>query len=147
MSATYSYSFSETFTLLHARQLASKVATDLRRFQRFYYSPTDEWIAKYELEITHLLKHDVVNQVVYGFQRYGKWTEAAVRYTALAGGTLLADDDPGRIRPGIDIAGASFTSFLSHNTNWFTKTSRDQQAIEAELPFRRGTGNTPSLEV
>src|ERR1043165_4277973 len=111
MSATYSQSFSETFTLLHARQIASKVATDLRRFQRFYNSPSDRWIADYELEITYLLKHDVVSEVVYGFQRNGKWTEAAVRYRALAGGTLVADDDPGKIRSGLDITGATFTSF------------------------------------
>ena len=78
MSTSYTSSGSDTFTLLHARQMASKVATDLLRFQRFYNYPSDDDIAKYEGEMTHLLKHDVVGNVVYGFQRSGKWTEACV---------------------------------------------------------------------
>jgi hypothetical protein len=147
MSATYTRSIIETFTLLHARIIASKIATDLQRFQRFYGKPTDQKISDYELEITQLLKHDVVSEVVYGFRRSGKWTEAAVRYKALPGGTLEADDDPGKIRPGMDVAGALFTSFLTHNDSWSAKSVAQQQAIEAELPFRRGTGDAPTLEV
>src|SRR5687767_2936138 len=111
MSYTYTQSGTETFTLLHARILASRVATDLRRFQRFYFAPADQAIADYEMELAQMLKNDVVETVIYGFKRYGKWTEATVRYMALPGGTLAADDDPGKIRPGLDVAGATFTSF------------------------------------
>jgi hypothetical protein len=147
MSATYTKSITETFTLLHARIVASKVATDLQRFQRFYGTPTAQEISDYELEITQLLKHDVVSEVVYGFKRNDKWTEAAVRYKALPGGTIATDDDPGKIRPGLDIAGAVFTSFLTYNNNWSAKSQTERQAIEAELPFQRSTGSTPSLEI
>jgi hypothetical protein len=147
MSATYTQSFIDTFTLLHARIIASKVATDLRRFQRFYGSPSDQWIANYELEITHLLKHDVVSDVVYGFKRNGKWTEAAVRYRALPGGTLESDDDPGKIRTGLDVAEAIFTSFLTYNSKWTGKPETDRQAIKGDLPFQRTTGEAPALEV
>jgi hypothetical protein len=146
MTATYTQSWNETFTLLHARIVASKVATDLRRFQRFYGSPSDQCIANYESEITQLLKHDIVSEVVYGFKRNGKWTEAAVRYRALPGGTLESDDDPGKIRPGLDVAGAFFTSFLTYNSKWEDKTESDRQAIKGDLPFQRGTSETPALE-
>ena len=146
MSMSYVTTDSETFTIAHARRIASKVATDLLRFQRFYGSPSDEWIDKYEGELVVLLKRDVVANVVYGFKRNGMWTEAAVRYTALPGGTLLADDDPGKIRPNLDIAGASFTSFLAYNGNWDTLTAQEQAAIEGECPFQRTTSSAPSLE-
>ena len=94
MSISYTTTTVETFSVVHARYLASKVATDLKRFQRFYNSPTDTWIDQFEGELIELLKHDVVDNVIYGFQRNTQWTEATVRYTALPGGVLSADDDP-----------------------------------------------------
>ena len=49
MSSSYTDTTTETFTILHARYLASKVATDLQKFHRFYNGqPTLEWIEKYE---------------------------------------------------------------------------------------------------
>ena len=50
--STSSYSGSTTFTVTHAKELAVKVATDLKRMQRFYNEPSDNLIADYELEIT-----------------------------------------------------------------------------------------------
>lgn len=143
---TTSYTLSETFTLTHAKQIASRVAADLQRFQRFYGSPTDRWIADYEAELIVLLKHDVVSEVVYGFQRNGEWTEATVKYRALPGGTLGASDDPGKIRPNLDIAGAHFTSYLSHNSKWWGLAPDLQQAIEADCPFSRSGAPAPQLE-
>jgi hypothetical protein len=46
MSSSYTTTDTESFTLVHARYIASKVATDLKRFQRFYGSPSDAWIDK-----------------------------------------------------------------------------------------------------
>ncbi len=58
-----------SFTITHARYIASKVATDLKRFQRFYGAPNDTVIDQYEGELAGLLKYDAVEYVVYGFQR------------------------------------------------------------------------------
>ena len=136
----------EAFTLTHAKHIASKVATDLLRFQRFYGSPSNEWIDKYEAELTVLLKHDAVDEVVYGFKRNDLWTMASARYVALPGGSIQADDDPGRIRPNLDVSGASFTSFLTYSSRWSSLTAIEQAMIERELPFKRTTDNTPGLE-
>lgn len=144
-----SFTTTETssFTITHARYIASKVATDLKRFQRFYNgSPTDVWIDRYEGELAGLLKHDVVDNVIYGFQRNSLWTPASVRYRAISGGTLLADDDPGKIRPGIDISGAHFTSFLSYSAKWSRLTPAERASIENDLPIQRSTGAAPGLE-
>jgi hypothetical protein len=148
MSTSYSVTDAETFTLAHARKIATKVATDLLRFQTLYNGvPSNAAIDSYEKEITEYLKHDVVERVEYGFKRNNKWTEAAVRYKALPGGTLVTDDDPGKIRPRLDIAGASFTSFLLYNAKWFAMTEADRAAIEHACPFKRVSGTSPLLEV
>jgi hypothetical protein len=135
-----------SFTITHARYIASKVATDLKRFQRFYGAPNDTVIDQYEGELAGLLKYDAVEYVVYGFQRNSLWTPASVRYRAIPGGPLLADDDPGKIRPGIDISGARFTSFLSYSNSWFNIPQADREAIKASLPIQRSNGSSPNLE-
>jgi hypothetical protein len=147
MSISYTTTTVETFSVVHARYLASKVATDLKRFQRFYNSPTDTWIDQFEGELIELLKHDVVDNVIYGFQRNTQWTEATVRYTALPGGVLSADDDPGKIRPGLDVANASFTSFLTYNSKWMGLSSVAQAEIKVACPFQRATYAAPTLEI
>ena len=143
-----SYTTTETssFTVTHARYIASKVATDLKRFQRFYGSPSDDWIDRYEGELAGLLKHDLVDNVIYGFQRNSLWTPASVRYRSLPGGSLMADDDPGKIRPGIDIAGARFTSFLSYSAAWSGLSQAERDNIEQSLPIQRSTSSPPALE-
>jgi hypothetical protein len=56
MSDSYSYTESKAFTVTHARHMAAKVATDLKRMQRFYGKPSDESIADYETEATEMLR-------------------------------------------------------------------------------------------
>lgn len=148
MSTSFSVSGSESFSLTEARKIAAKVSTDLKRLQRLYarpYDPTDQRIDEFEQELIHLLKHDVVGSVVYGYQRNGQWTKASVCYTASAG-QLHADDDPGKISPGHDIEGATFTSFLSYNGNWSNLSSTQQTEIKRTSPLQRTSASTPPLE-
>lgn len=144
--SSYTSTSTNSFTVTHARYIASKVATDLKRFQRFYGSPSDDLINRYEGELTGLLKHDAVENVVYGFQRNSLWTPASVRYRAIPGGSLITDDDPGKIRPGIDIAGAHFTSFLSYSKAWWDLPLLERESIRDGLPIKRSTGSSPNLE-
>lgn len=145
MSESYTYTATETFTFTHAKYIAAKVATDLLRLQRFYTAPTTELINQYEEELSALLKADYLENVVYGFQRNGKWVEA-LRYHALPGGSLVGDDDPGKIRPGIDLTGAHFTSYLVRNDRWKNLSTSERDAFEATLPFKRVGAAEPSLE-
>ena len=41
MSNSFTISEATTFTITHARHMAAKVATDLKRIQRFYGKPSD----------------------------------------------------------------------------------------------------------
>ena len=144
---TYSYTETTTFTITHARHLASKIATDLKRMQRFYGSPSDANITVYLTEAIEWMRADYLDHVIYGFQRKGSWVEPTVRYTSrdLAGMSSI-DDDPGRIFPGSDISGAVFSSFLTNNQAWWRLSEIERAAFESRLPFQRTIGTEPSVD-
>ena len=145
MSSSYSITKNETFTITHARHIGSKVATDLLRFHRFYGKPDIASINSYEKEVVALLKHDYLYEVIYGFQRNDNWVEA-LKYRALSGGFLVSDDDPGKIRPGLDVTGAKFYSFLHYSSNWSNLSQQGQEAFREELPVKRSSADEPGIE-
>jgi hypothetical protein len=125
--------------------MAAKVATDLKRLQRFYYSPSDQDIEAYEKEVVCLLKAGYLGTVWYGFRRNGNWIEPTLRYTArdlTTGGTN--DDDPGRIRPGVDVNGATFYSYLTYSSAWNGLTQAQKEVFQKTLPFQRTGAPQPS---
>ena len=116
MSHSYTYNESNTFTLTHAKHLAAKVSTDLKRIQRFYGGLSDNQIDDYEKELQTLLKLKCLEEITYGFQRQGKFIEPSLKYTsAELSNDNGINDDPGRVRPGADVSNASFCSFLSYS--------------------------------
>ena len=146
MSDSYTLSETSTFTVTHAKHMAVKVATDLKRLQRLYGSPSDGAIINYEAEVIELLKEGYLGTVTYGFRRNGNWIEPALRYSArdLAGGSAN-DDDPGRIRPGADTSNAAFYSFLEYSAAWNKLSEAEKEAFEKRLPFRRGGAPVPGI--
>ena len=94
-----------------------------------------QWIDEYEKELAELLKHDVLDDVEYGFKRNGKWTEASVRYRRVPGGTLVADDDPGKIRPGSMSPAHRSPRFLTYNARLVPQSQAERAAIAAQRPF------------
>ena len=59
MFNTFAITESAAFTVTHARHMAAKVATDLKRMQRLYDFPSDADIDAYEAEVIALLKGGV----------------------------------------------------------------------------------------
>jgi len=146
MSYSYSSSESQSFTITHAKKIAAKVATDLKRMQRFYNEPSDSRIEEYEEEITQFLKAGYLDKVSYGFKKNGNWIEPSLHYKAEElGGFATVDDDPGRIRPGADISGASFSSFLVYSYKWWLLSTEERDAFKRNLPFSRGTADEPGI--
>ena len=138
---SYSDTITETttFTLTHAKHMAAKVATDLKRIQRLYGRPSDAQIADYETEVTELLKTGYLGSVTYGYRRAGLWVEPTLRFTArdLAGAST-SDDDPGRIRPGANISNALFDSYLIYSVAWgYLSDSERNHFQQTRLPFQR----------
>jgi hypothetical protein len=146
MSTSFTVSESATFTVTHARHMGAKVAADLKRMQRFYGSPTDLKISQFEAEIVELLKHGYLGTITYGFKRDGDWIEPMIRYTARElAGMAANDDDPGRVRPGADIAGASFYSYLTYSSAWDKLSLAEQVRFKTGLPLQRGDASEPGL--
>ena len=138
MSSSFSVSETTTFTVTHARHMASKVATDLKRIQRLYGRPSNTDIANYEAEAIELLKE--------GYRRDGRWIEPTVKYSArdLIGGTAH-DDDPGRIRPGADISSAAYYSYLTYSAAWSKLSPAVKEDFEKRLPFPRTGAPEPGV--
>jgi Bacterial HORMA domain family 1 len=146
MSYSYTVSETESFTVTHARHMAAKVATDLKRMQRLYGSPSDASITSYEAEVIEFLKAGYLGTVTYGFRRDGNWIEPTLRYTArdLAGAAAI-DDDPGRVRPGAYVMGATFYSYLTYGGGWGDTTAAEREAFAKRLPFQRGGAPEPGV--
>lgn len=146
MSYSYTSTETSTFTITHARYLASKITTDLKRIQRLYGSPSNDYITNLENEAILLLKAGYLDQVTYGYKKGSEWIEPTVRYKAsdLVGMTV-ADDDPGKIRPGADVSGATFCSYLFYTQSWAALSTSKQEEFEQTLPFRRTTALEPSI--
>lgn len=145
MSSSYTATATQTFTLTHARHLAAKVATDLKRLQRLYGSPSDDSITRYEGEVTELLRQGYLSTVTFGFKRDGSWIEPTLKFTAreLQGQGL--DDDPGRVRPGQNVSGATFYSFLTYSSAWHQLTESQRNAVKQQLPVQRGEADEPQV--
>ncbi len=82
MSASYTYTDSTTFTVTHARHMAAKVATDLKRIQRLYGVPPDERIAAFEAEVIALLKLGYLGTATFGYRRGEQFIEPTVSGSA-----------------------------------------------------------------
>jgi len=146
MSYSFSSTESQTFTLTHAKHLASKVAADLKRIQRLYGSPSDSTISSYETELIEFLKKGYLSEVTYGFQKDEKWIEPTLRYTSRdLAGMMAGDDDPGKIKPNADISGAYFTSYLIKNSTYHNLSSMDQENFQNSLPFKRTGAPAPGI--
>ena len=146
MSYSFTATETRTFTLTHAKHLAVKVATDLKRIQRLYGTLSDAEIVRYEGEATELLRQGYLGTVTYGFKRDGGWIEPTLRYTAheLAqnGG---ADDDPGRVPPGNNVSGAVFYSYLTYSSAWDALTPDQRATVKSLLPVQRLGASQPQV--
>lgn len=141
-SGYYTTTQSETFTVTDAQHIAAKVATDLKRMQRFYEKPSDGEIDDYEKEAIALLRGDYLDTVTYGFHRDGNWI-VALRYAARHG-VLIVDDPPGRVPMRGHVLDCVFNSVLQGNKKWHSLTENEKTRIYREagvVSLRRVPGN------
>lgn len=143
MSYSYTTTETTTFTRTHARHLASKVAADLRQVQLFYSWPSDADITNYQVELVELLASSVLDSVEYGLRRNGGWL-VALSYKVNRAGTLT-DERAGRVRPGVDVSGATGYSYLRYSPGWYRLTTIEQARILTPIPFRRQSAAEPGL--
>ena len=141
---TTSYSASETFTLTHARHLASKVVADMYQCFRFYGEPSEAAISKYQNELIVMLAGRYVKDYEFGFklngQRLVSW-----QYRVTASGDLMggSDERSGGIYARASVAGAEYFNFMSYTPAWFALTEAQKSSVKAQHPVTRSTGTLP----
>jgi Bacterial HORMA domain family 1 len=132
-----------TVTKTGARELAGKVAADLRQFARFYGQPTQAGILAYLVELEFLLERGLVESYKFGFRSAGRWVvcfEYTVQNGAMEGGR------PGGIDPDVNVTGATYYNYLNPSGDWYRLTPAERAAIEASLPVQRTPSEEPGFE-
>ncbi len=138
---TSSYSLSETFSIVHARHISSRVAADMRLMSRYYGYPAESAIENYLEEIAQLLARGYLATFEIGFKRNGRRL-FTLHYDVRADGTLT-DSRAGGVPVGIDVAGATTFNFLTHSAAWFRLDPTTRAAFEAALPVQRIVDDAP----
>ena len=141
--SSFSVTRSESFTIINARKLASKVATDMHLCAQYYGNPTETRIREYAEELAQYLNAGYLQEYEFGYKKEGKRI-VTWRYKVDANGKLTTDDRPGKIVPYVDIAGAVFYNFLTQNSKFFQLSADGQARFEAGLPLQRTGGQLPS---
>jgi hypothetical protein len=142
MSYSFTQTASETFTMVHARKLSSKVVSDLVRCSQLYGRPSDESIQNYGEELALHLQKGYVSSYEFGFHKDDKriltWF-----YTVDENGAIKDDNRPGAILSGGEVTAASFFNFMTYSSKWSNATASDKEAFLKTLPFIRGSGSPP----
>ena len=140
---TQSFTTTASFTLTHAKHLASKVVSDLYQCSVLYDQPSAASIPNYETELIELLAGEYVADYEFGFkkddQRIVSW-----RYTVGPDGGLHGGDaNAGSLYARADVTGATHFNFLTYSAKWFNLSSSSKATIEAALPFQRNVASLP----
>jgi hypothetical protein len=139
---SYSYTYSETFTITHARELASRVAADLHLCTAFYNGPNEAKVRDYAEELAQLLRGGYVSKYEFGFEKNGARV-VCWHYLVDERGAITSNDEPGRVISRVDVAGCSFYNYLWYSSAWSSLSSTERQRIREGLPISRGTGDPP----
>lgn len=138
-----SYTLTETrsFTITHARYVASKIAADLELVHAYHGRPSEQRVTEFAEEAALILAARYLKSLEYGFRRDGR-TVFALKYAARSDGTLAADDAPGRVYADVK-ASDTFYSYLEYNDSFWRLSQAERDRFEATLPFKRGGADAP----
>ena len=142
MTSTSTYTASETFTLTNAKYLCSKVTADMLRCFQVYGRPSQQDINNYGTELAYLLRDGYVEEYEFGFKRDEKRL-VSWHYKVVNGSLSSADDRPGKLLTGVDVATAPFFNYLTTSSAWGRLSQEERDRIAAGLPVKRTIGNPP----
>ena len=140
---SYSVTTSNTFSIIHARRLSSKVAADMHLCANYYGNPSEQSIREYAEELAQYLNEGYVAEYEFGYKKDGKRI-VSWRYKVDENGVLTTDDRPGKVVPYVDVIGASFFNYMIRNSRFWALTESQRAGFEGTLPFVRTVGEPPS---
>jgi hypothetical protein len=141
---SYTFTTTNTFTRTRAEYVASKVAADLRRMNNFYGHsghPTESEVDLYYRELVEYLVHGFLDNVEYGFKKNDQRI-VSLKYKVETSG-LLSDSHAGGVYARVDISGATWFSYLSQNSKFFSLSLEDSRAFRSKFTLSRSTGEPP----
>jgi len=130
-----------TVTETGARELAGKVASDLRQFSLHYGEPAWSDIPDYMEELEALLHRGYLSTYSFGYRQNGSWMMA---YHYEVTGGQLTGGRPGGIEPNIDISGATYFNYVTYSDDWWRLTAAQREAFRATLTIERVNAEEPS---
>ena len=141
--STFSYTQSATFTVTHARHLASKIAADLNACSRLHGQPSISAVENYNEELAELLRYGYLSQYEFGFQRDVErvlsWS-----YMVDASGAVTGDDRAGKMSAYVDLSGTTFFNYVWYSAKYHDLSSGQQSSFKASHPVNRTSGDPPS---
>jgi len=140
---TFTVTKTATFTIIHARYLASKAAADMHLCAQYYGRPSEERIREYAEELAQYLNAGYLAEYEFGYKKDSKRV-VCWRYKVDSNGLLTTDDRPGKVVPYVDVTGAIFFNFLTQNSRFFELSSAEQARFQAGLPLQRTGGDPPT---
>lgn len=139
---TFSHTRSTSFTIIHARQLSSKVAADMHLCALYYGEPSESQIRNYSEELAQMLNQGYVEEYEFGYKRSDQRV-VCWRYV-VQGGQFLADGRPGKVFSYADVTGAVHYNFMSYSAAWWALNDSERSNFKSGLPVQRSTGSLPS---
>ncbi len=141
--STFTRTHAATFTITHAKYLASKIAADLNASSRLHGRPAISVVEQYNEELIELLRYGYLSQYEFGFKRNGKrvlsWAYEVDSY-----GSISGDDRPGKMSAYVDLSTTSFFNYVSYTDKYFNLSLDEQAAFKASHPINRTSGDPPS---
>ena len=89
-----------------------------------------------------MLALDYMDTLEIGYGRDGRRV-LSLKYKSRRDGTLVEDDNAGRVPRGVDITGCDKINFLMFNEKWADLTPAAREAVEAQLPYTRNEAPAP----
>ena len=138
---TFTSSSTATFTVTHARHLASKVTADMNVCRRYYGKPAQTVVDEYNEELTELLRFGYIDQYEFGFKKDGRRV-LSWRYCVDSSGSLAGDDRAGKLLPSADIAGCDYFNTIWRSADWWALTDEERNKFDGTVPVTRSPAAT-----
>lgn len=130
-----------TVTDTAPRELAGKIASDLRQFSRHYGEPPESTIRDYLEEIEAHLQAGYLDTYTFGLRRGQSWV---MSYQYRVSGGELTGGRPGGIEPNLDVTGAEYLNFLSRTPAWDRLSDAERATFAANRKIKRTPMHEPN---
>lgn len=140
---SYSYTTSESFTIIHARKLAAKVSADMEQCRRLYGYPSADAIAKYQEELTVMLHGGYVSEYEFGFKTADDRRVISWKYKVTSDGDLQGGRSGG-LYTQANISNATMFNFMTYSYKWSGLTATQQDVVDAKHSVARTDGQPPA---